>query len=179
MHRHLISSLLATAIVAGCAPDAPTPVAVEDAAHLSRAASQGKDRVPFKARVEGRTESLRVSPDLLLVDFEGSGQATHLGRTQVAASLEVDEFFAFTGEVTLRGADGSQLIGTVSGQLLLREFPIFDVVGNYEITGGTRRFAGASGSGTIVGELDFEADQASIELSGTVSSVGTLRGRAR
>jgi hypothetical protein len=175
MRRQLVSSLLAMVVVAGCAHDAPTAVHAEDAAQFSKAASQGRQQVPFRARVEGRTESVRVSPELLRVDFDGSGQATHLGRTRVQASLEVDQFFAFTGEMTLTGADGSQLFGTVSGQLLLREFPIFDVVGSYEITGGTRRFAGASGDGGLTGELDFDADEASIELTGTVSSVGSGR----
>jgi hypothetical protein len=176
MRNLFIPGLLALILATGCSNDAPTAVRVEDAAHFSRAAGQGRDQVPFKARVEGRTESVRISPVLLRVDFDGFGQATHLGRTHAQASLDVDAAFAFEGEVALTAADGSQLFLLVTGQLVLREFPIFDVAGAYEVTGGTGRFVGATGGGTLEGELDFDADEASIELTGTVSSVGSGRG---
>jgi hypothetical protein len=175
MRKFLVSSLLLVSIAAGCAHDAPTTVSAEDAATVARATSQGRDQVPFMATVAGRTASVRISPMLLLVEFQGRGRATHLGRVRMEGSLEVDDAFAFAGDMLVIGADGSQLIGTVSGQLVLRDFPIFDVVGTYSIADGTRRFAGAGGGGTLQGELNFDTDEVILELEGTVSSVGSLR----
>lgn len=176
MYKHLTAVfLLLTVVVTACTRDLPTESEIKEIFRLENRAENAR-QVPFKGRFDGTTQSVRVDDATLQVAFTGAGQATHLGHTHAEATLNLNSVtFEFTGATTLTGADGSQLYGTLSGQLVPREWPLFDVVGSYTITGGTRRFAGASGSGAVRGEVNWETDEASFQLEGTVSSVGSLR----
>ncbi|HSJ64378.1 MAG TPA: hypothetical protein VK922_10850 [Gemmatimonadaceae bacterium] len=80
------------------------------------------------------------------------------------------------GEFTNTAADGSTIIGTYDGYLVPTSHPTqFTIQGTFVITGGTGRFEGASGSGLATGTFDTATGAASLELTGHVSSVGSLR----
>ena len=89
----------------------------------------------------------------LFVDAIGSGNATHLGRYTVSYQAIVHLFDGTgTASVSARfvAANGDSLFAEGSGQATLTETPnINRIVEMYAITGGTGRFAGASGNFTV------------------------------
>ena len=124
-------------------------------------AADAKPDKPFKAQMTG-TDNVSVDPTacpgtLQLSSITGTGNATHLGLFAVTLDtcpvFDGSGFVFAGGTFTATAADGSQLFGTVEGEV--RFTPTLGVVtieGEYEITGGTGRFdANTSGSGTFAG----------------------------
>jgi len=106
-----------------------------------------------------------VSP----TDFIGSGQATHLGRYSEAGSvafaptpnpavLQVD------GSIVYTAASGDELHAVVSGTLNGLTGVIAATV---VYAGGTGRFADASGSSSLAGQL-LPGGAISVAVSGTI-----------
>lgn len=96
---------------------------------------------------------------------------THLGNSDWYADSFVDIStppppFPQTGEMVFTAANGAQLVGTFSGLAAPNNIGGFDYWGTYQITGGTGRFSGASGSGTYYGGADGE--------TGVLTFEGTL-----
>jgi hypothetical protein len=129
-HHHL-TALLLLAVASGPALAAPT--------------------VPFKGSVQAQEQynfDLEANPPLMFVDTSGSGNSTHLGRFTVAWQHTVNL-------VTLEGVGESQFVAA-NGDCLFTESAadatpvqapdIFQIVEEHVITGGTGRFAGATGS---------------------------------
>ncbi len=114
----------------------------------------------------------RCGANLLTVGFEGVGTATHIGRMTGLATncttfdLAGDAAPVLDGEATFTAADGSTITVTYAGA---QEAPINGVAA-YEntatVTGGTGRFADASGSWTITGAVDFNTGTISGSLAG-------------
>ncbi len=63
------------------------------------------------------------------------------------------------GEFLFEFAAGDTLIGTQSGSITPNSPGLFDIAQAFVVTGGTGRFAGASGSFTSVGTLNFRFGQ--------------------
>lgn len=91
--------------------------------------------------------------------FVGSGNGTHLGKFQQEGNLTFtaapeDGIAPGIGEVTLTAANGDELrfeyIGELNAATGVGE-------GTLEFTGGTGRFAGATGSGEFYAEIDLSA----------------------
>ena len=71
-----------------------------------------------------------------------------------------------SGSISLAGIYGDSLLATGGGQAIEDRTPgVFSVVENYAITGGTGRFAGASGTFTV----ERMVNQATRETSGTMN----------
>jgi hypothetical protein len=105
----------------------------------------------------------------LFVDASGSGNATQLGRFTVSYQAIIHLFpdGAGTASVSahLVAANGDSLFAEGSGLGVPTETPnISRIVERYTITGGTGRFAGASGSFTVERLLN----QATGVTSGTI-----------
>jgi hypothetical protein len=97
-----------------------------------------------------------------------SGQATHLGRYDAIAEIAFQPDGSNLGTATLTGANGDSVTMTLHD--------VFDpvtetFVGEYVITGGTGRFAGASGSGSYVVIPDHSGDVITFDIA----FEGTLR----
>ncbi len=96
--------------------------------------------------------------DLLAVGFPcgvyaGSGTATHLGAITESGSYCVLEFVGpglarLAGEGTQTAANGDKLMFEFNEIANFNTVP-FTAVGTFTITGGTGRFAGATGGGTF------------------------------
>jgi len=134
--RRLVSALICAASIATLTV-VTSPV---------RAASS----VPFKGIFEG---TFAISPLDLQLHFSGDGPASHLGDTGIVgdsqlAPAEPGCFDIVTDAVTLTAANGDAVFLTNSGQDCFDETG--HIVGNatFTVTGGTGRFAGASGTGT-------------------------------
>ena len=118
-------------------------------------------------------------------DVSGPGTASHLGKTTFefhTVSCATD-FGAATltlvGSFTLTGANGDAISVDATAIFDLSEllagtspFGALDVTGS--ITGGTGRFAGATGSISATGVNDFSQGSGMFTLDGTTSSVGSL-----
>ena len=108
----------------------------------------GAESVPLKGSWSGVTVSADPTNfPVVAVVAEGEGQLTHLGRFFMTSPHTSD---VFTGETI-----GDQIFTAANGDVLTAfcaGFPVFQpdghVVGSLdcEITGGTGRFAGATGS---------------------------------
>ena len=112
-------------------------------AHTAAADQQ----VPFKGSLNA-VEIDVAQPPTLVVNGAGTGTATHLGR--FAATYHVDVNLGTRGgpaSIHFVAADGDEIFAEGSGQGTPTEDPeVASIVETYNITGGTGRFAAATGS---------------------------------
>jgi hypothetical protein len=111
--------------------------------------------------------------------YTGSGTGTYVGTSQVQGTLQV-----FSGAVscpgtgfntrhndTITAANGDSLSVMIAA--VACETPpgsqVYQSEGTYVITGGTGRFSGASGQGTVVGQADFTTHTFSLSFSGSIA----------
>jgi hypothetical protein len=138
-----------------------------------------RDLVPFKATFTGNSTSGPGGPCAALrSDILGGGHATHLGNfttVQHHCFDPGDPTFAFTeGFYTFTGANGDTIFGTYHGNLVPFAPPVFAIVGEFTIEGGTGRFVGATGGGTASGTLNVATGVTTVMLDGVISSPGSL-----
>jgi len=140
-----------------------------------------RDLVPFKATFTGSSTSGPGAPcaaPALRSDILGVGHATHLGKfttVQHHCFDPGDPTFAFTeGFYTFTGANGDTIFGTYHGHLVPIGGPVFAIVGEFTIEGGTGRFVGATGGGTASGTLNVATGVTTVMLDGVISSPGSL-----
>ncbi len=140
---------------------------------LPSTAAAKKEAVPFRGFIQG-VETDVVQPPILSVDGSGTGIATQLGR------------FTVTYEVTVQLSDGSGIGSTqfiaANGDSIFTELiglgtptgtpGINLIVELNTITGGTGRFAGATGSFTVERLVDLATGSTSGSFNGTISSPG-------
>jgi hypothetical protein len=134
--------------------------------------------VPFKGRFEATGTASVLAGDRcpdLTVQIQGPGTATHLGRlTTDQSHCATPTSLAFTdGLFTLTAANGDQLRGSYSGVFVPLDPPIFSIYGQFAFTGGTGRFADATGGGDASGVQNLATGDATVELVGTISNVGS------
>jgi hypothetical protein len=136
------------------------------------------DLVPFKATFTGSSTSGPGAPCAVRSDIVGEGHATHLGNfttVQHHCFDPLDPTFAFTeGFYTFTGANGDTIFGTYHGHLVPIDGPVFAIVGEFTIEGGTGRFVGATGGGPASGTLNVATGVTTVMLDGVISSPGSL-----
>jgi hypothetical protein len=135
-------------------------------------------QVPLKGADSG---SFTLTPDgcgpgIFAVVIVDAGQATHLG----SYAYRADECFngangEFSGTFTMTAANGDTISGTYAGVVVA----VVGDLGHYEqdnlITGGSGRFAGASGGFHLSGIANLATLESSQSISGTVSSPGLAK----
>ena len=139
------------------------------------AASSGRaETVPFKGRFEGTQTVTPLTPPLASVEVSVTGNATSLGWFTMELPHTVN-FATRTaqGTCTLVAANGDTLMADFTGQAQVG--PIVSIVEQATITGGTGRFAGASGTFTIERLFDPAAGTTSGSFGGTISAPGAGR----
>ena len=117
-------------------------------------------------------ETYQVSFPTLFVTASGSGEATQLGRYAVSYQVEVN-IPTDTGIASAQyvAANGDSFFAEGIGHATEdnEETPIIvTIVENYTITGGTGRFAGASGNFTVERVLDLSTGVTSGTLNGKI-----------
>ena len=75
----------------------------------------------------------------------------------------------------MTAANGDQLRGTYSGEFVPLEPPLFAIDGQFLFTGGSGRFASATGGGNASGVQNLATGDVTVELVGTISSIGSNR----
>jgi hypothetical protein len=140
------------------------------------------NQVPLKGDitiVPDGSPSVVISTDPLIVRQSRSitGIVSHLGRVEGTIVQNVNlQNLNFFGVFTLYGANGDSITGEVTGNLVFTEDPtILDVIEAINITGGTGRFAGATGSAIGDGQANRATGVALESFRGVISSPGSLR----
>jgi hypothetical protein len=107
-------------------------------------------RLPFKGTIQSTETYVTVSP-LMSVNASGSGDATQFGHFTVNYELEVNlQDLSGAGSIYFAGTNGDSIQAKGIGQAVANRTPdMFNIVEIYTITGGTGRFAGASGTITL------------------------------
>ena len=152
-----VSSLAATALGnVGTVPQAIT------------AAKSAKEQLPFKGSLKA-AETDTFSFPFVTVSLTGTGQATHLGRFTATFDLHVDvRTSTSVGAFTLIAANGDRVFGTLTGHSS-DVGGIASIVETAITTGGTGRFAAATGNFTIERVLDLPTGISSGSFDGTIS----------
>jgi hypothetical protein len=147
---------------------------------LRSQAAQVDKQVPFRAAFTTEFESDVIFP-IAHINVIGEGKATHLGKaTTVTTDQEVN---LITGQssatYTFTAANGDTVVLEEEFQSIVDDTGTrVTFEGTYEVTGGTGRFAGATGSGTLIGSAVFTGPNngvGSFTLTGTISSPGSLK----
>lgn len=104
----------------------------------------------------------------------GSGKGTHLGVISLSGSdciIPMQNYFISNGNLTITAANGDKLTGTYSGSFIPTDNPSIYMYDDFtiQITGGTGRFAGAAGSGTLEGTSNVKTGQGVVEGTMSVS----------
>jgi hypothetical protein len=149
----------------------PLFVAVIAAAALSlasMAASAVAAETPFKGTVNAE-ETVMPSPPTASLIRDGSGTATYLGRYTEHIVMTINlPTLSSTGTATFTAANGDTLTATVVGQATRTGATTLSIVEVYTITGGTGRFADATGNFTLRSTVDQTTGISSGTFSGTI-----------
>jgi hypothetical protein len=185
MHASLTSvAVVGAALFVGCSqPITPTSPTSPSSASLSIASSEADStgarvqsndqKVPFKGRLEGTATITPGTPPFLSVSLEGTGNATHLGRFTVGIPHVVNATNrTSTGTYEFTAANGDTLTAGFTGQATLTSPGVLSIVETATITGGTGRFADATGSFTVERSFNQVTGLTTGSFEGTVSSPG-------
>lgn len=137
-----------------------------------------KGQVPFRATFDTEFDSTVVFP-IAYVQLTGEGNATHLGLTAVETTNEEVNLLTGAGTATMHftAANGDEVVMEFV-MVFLPTATGFTFTGNWEVTGGTGRFANATGSGTLDGWATFTGPTDGVghfTMTGTISSPGSLK----
>lgn len=115
---------------------------------LAVSSLQAGELVPFRGTWEGSTVSATFpAPGVVFVVSDGEGEATRLGRYfMTSPHFTYLATGTVEGEQNFTAANGDVLNATFSGQLLPRADGCLEGTLPSTITGGTGRFADATGS---------------------------------
>jgi hypothetical protein len=133
------------------------------------APAAAEKQLPLKGSLQA-VETHELDFPTLYVDAAGSGHATHLGRFTINYQAIV---VVTTGSASvsahLVAANGDSLFAEGTGQGTPTATPnVSQIVERYTITGGTGRFAGASGSFTVERQLNLTTGATSGTITGDI-----------
>ena len=133
------------------------------------AAPSAERQLLFKGSMQAVETHVVTFPTFTL-DATGSGNATQLGLFTMSFQGQVYiPTLAGTTSATLVAADGSSLFADGLGQGTPTADPnVVSIVEMYTITGGTGRFAGASGSFTVERLIQRSTGISSGTINGTI-----------
>jgi hypothetical protein len=127
--------------------------------------------------LDGDVTVTPVAPPVFAVLVDGTGNAAHLGQFTVSVPHLVDRSTRIAaGTYEFTAANGDTLTADFTGVSAPSDVPgVLYIVETATITGGTGRFAGATGSFTVERLYDTAAGTTTGSFSGTVSSGGASK----
>jgi hypothetical protein len=135
----------------------------------SSAVSAVAAETPFKGRITAVETSQLVFFPIVSVTREGTGTATYLGKYTEHATFQVNVLtMSSTGAATFTAANGDTLSASVVGQATRIGPTTLSIVEVYTITGGTGRFAGATGTFTLENTLEQTTGVSTGTFSGAI-----------
>ena len=134
----------------------------------SIAASAVAAETPFKGTVNA-DETVVPSPPTASLTRDGTGTATYLGRYTEHIVMTINlPTLSSTGTATFTAANGDTLTATVVGQATRTGPTTLSIVEVYTITGGTGRFADATGNFTLHSTVEQTTGVSSGTFSGAI-----------
>lgn len=170
MRTTITSIALLTLALSACSPDAisrPAETAEPNFAAIAQADTKTKH---ISGTLETTESGVFVpgTPPRSIRTLQGTGNASHLGRFTVAANIILNLATASgTGTGTYTAANGDVLTTTATGQAVIAN-GIATVTETVTVTGGTGRFAGATGTLTVVRRVVQATGTASGTIDGTI-----------
>jgi hypothetical protein len=181
MTHHPLALALAALALAACSPDAGRNPLAPSAPKLA-VGGRGDDATKakqvhgtFEAQEAARFDPPTGPPVFLIVRLEATGTASHLGRYTAVANFTVTvaarpEDATAVGTVTLTAANGDVIRATDVGVAASTgTVGVVDITETWTITGGTGRFAGATGTLTVTRRLNQLSGASSGSLEGTIN----------
>ena len=140
--------------------------------------ARASDELPFNANFITNVERFVEFP-FLHVTVNSRGQATYMGTTTAFTDDQLVSLIdgSATATYTLTGANGDTLILAMTFQATNVEGGV-TFAGSYTVAGGSGRFEGATGSGTLSGGalfLDESNGIGAFAVVGTISSPCNLK----
>jgi hypothetical protein len=165
-----------SSVPSGDASITPTDGSATSAAAPAAAAKAAEKKVPFKGRLEGIGTITPLTPPLASVLIEANGNATQLGGFTVQVPHIVNQT-AMTGSGSYQfiAANGDTLTATFNGQATPTSPGVLSILETATITGGTGRFAGATGSFTATRVFNLATSVTTGSFEGTISSPGVSK----
>jgi hypothetical protein len=144
-------------------------VAAASVSLASIAASAVAAETPFKGTINA-DETVVPSPPTASLTRDGTGTATYLGRYTEHIVMTINlPTMSSTGTATFTAANGDTLTATVLGQATPTTTPgVLSIVEDYTITGGTGRFADATGTFRLESTVNQATGVSSGTFSGTI-----------
>src|SRR5262245_25950215 len=135
------------------------------------------DDVPFKGSLDGVVTITPLDPPFVMVDVDATGNATELGKFTLDIPHIVDRSTRTAiGTCVFTAANGDTLTADFTGQATPTDIPgVLYIEETATITGGTGRFAGATGSFTVERFYDTVAGTTTGSFEGTISSPGASK----
>ena len=106
------------------------------------------EQVPFKGTLSGTASITPLTPPIVAVRIEATGTATYLGRFTLEAPHVVNQAtLTAVGTYRITAANGDTITADLAGTARMVEPPnVVAITETATVTGGTGRFAGATGS---------------------------------
>jgi hypothetical protein len=132
------------------------------------------DQVPFKGSLDGVATVAPLTPPFVAVNIEGEGHATQLGHFQVSIPHVTNRSNGTAvGSYVFTAANGDTLNADFTSQVTPTDVPgVVSVAVTATITGGTGRFAGATGSFDAERIVDMAHGTVTESFDGTISTPG-------
>jgi hypothetical protein len=134
--------------------------------------AHGAEELPFRGSDAGDFAiPENCSDGSLQIVITGIGHATQVGRYAYSASECFDPVSGiFAGSSTLTAANGDSLLGSYVGRVSGTTDPnVVAYVEELEISGGTGRFVGVTGTLQVTGEANLATAEYTQTLVGTVA----------
>ncbi len=130
-------------------------------------------QVPFKGGFEGVDIATPLVAPFVAAEVTATGTATRLGKFTSTISATVNRTTgAATGTFEFVAANGDTVFGTLTGQSTLTAPGVLTIEETFTITGGTGRFADATGSFTGTRLKNLVTNETIGVFEGTISSPG-------
>jgi hypothetical protein len=133
------------------------------------------EQAPFKGSFEGDVTMTPLDPPFVSVLVDATGNATHLGQFTLAIPHVVNRANSTAiGSYEFVAANGDAVFAEFTGQATPTSTPgVLSIVETATITGGTGRFAGATGS--FISERLFDTINGTTigSFEGTISTPGS------
>lgn len=138
------------------------------------------DQVPFRAAGSTQIQMTPLAPPVVAITGAGTGHGLHLGQMFAQSITEVVDLATGEGAASycFTGANGASVIIDFVFIAIPLSSTTFFVQGEWQVTGGTGRFIGASGSGQYHGQVEFNGPTTaagSFQLEGALASPGSLK----
>jgi hypothetical protein len=138
--------------------------------------ASARDQVPFRGIVSGSVNSITPLDECHeLAEATNGGNATQLGRFTGTAEFVLNVCdLTYVGSYVFTAANGDSISGPFTGTLTPTDVPgVFDNTETAFITSGTGRFANATGTFDLGGQIDLNTGTFSLPWEGTIATVGS------